>query len=397
MWDGMKRSWRDSGGVALLFGVVVSFCLLLCLEGVFFLLNHWSIGPWPQFKLIGSRRAAVAVKSPRKFARASHFLLQEVVNRSKTSFSYNNTALDYSQKFVPLNSHSTEGRIQSGMRVSAKVTKADSGKLIYEAMYTFDGEGRRTTTGLDQGARTRHLILLGCSLVFGEGLNDDQTLGSFIAGIAKNHRIYNLGEPGGSPVRIVERIQQKTLWTGIQEPQGVAVFVLFNDHMNRFLGSLSVAGDWGSQLPYAYEKSPGQFVVEGTFETARPLLTSLYRFLFKSQIRKYFGMNLPWKYSRENYQAFGRMILQIKNDYLTRFPGQKFYVLIHPFNGDEAFVTQISDEFENLGIEYFDYSPFKLSRFSEQPVQFELDGHPNAEANRIMAPIMAKDLGLMEP
>lgn len=391
----MKSSWKQRRIAAVAFGVVASILILAGLEVLFYLLNKKgfqfaSSGP---FDHPADYRAQTVHK--KQYSVSTSFRsLPELKDIDEANIPTEPPPLDYSEKMIPASSWSLEGGMVPNVRAQSRLRRADTGEILYEAVYTTDDYGRRITTGLEHGPRNKHLILLGCSLVFGEGINDDQTLSSQIAKITPRYRVYNSGESAASAVRFVERIQRGDLWNGISESEGVAVYVLFKGHLERFVGPMSIVGSWGPLLPFATEDDSGRFVVKGNFLTERPISTFFYRLIWPSQIRKFFSINIPWRYDRTDYQRFAKMVLQVKNDYLKRFPDQKFYVVFHPIETSEAFVENLSEEFEALGIEYLDYGVFKLQKYTSKPAYLQWDGHPTAEANRILAPVLVKDLRL---
>lgn len=80
-----------------------------------------------------------------------------------------------------------------GRHTSKKVT-AD-GQLVYDVVYSIGPDGFRITE-VDEDTARIHINFFGCSLMFGEGLNDNQTLPSFVH--AGNHRfsVKNFGWHG---------------------------------------------------------------------------------------------------------------------------------------------------------------------------------------------------------
>ena len=65
--------------------------------------------------------------------------------------------------------------------------------------YTFKTEGAgRRITALNDGRRTKHLIVFGCSYVFGQWLPDESTLPSVLQTLLSDADVYNAGFVGYS-------------------------------------------------------------------------------------------------------------------------------------------------------------------------------------------------------
>ena len=63
-----------------------------------------------------------------------------------------------------------------GRHTSKKLTSA--GEVVYDAVYSIGEDGFRITPVIHTGSI--HINFFGCSLMFGEGLNDDETLPYFL-------------------------------------------------------------------------------------------------------------------------------------------------------------------------------------------------------------------------
>lgn len=72
-----------------------------------------------------------------------------------------------------------------------------SGELVYDALYTLDGRGRRVTPGSAPGAP--NLVFLGDSFAFGEGVADHETAPAQLVARMPELRPLNLGFKGYGP------------------------------------------------------------------------------------------------------------------------------------------------------------------------------------------------------
>ena len=115
-----------------------------------------------------------------------------------------------------------------------------------------DSYGRRLTINKEPQKRTKFLLTMGCSYVFGEGLNDEGTMASSLARKMPDYMVYNYGVPGASPVQMWQKASQMDLRAEIPEAKGTAIYFLYAFQLQRLLGSmkwlrytpLSVYGPW---------------------------------------------------------------------------------------------------------------------------------------------------------
>ena len=63
-----------------------------------------------------------------------------------------------------------------------RVTRTDDGHIEFEATYTLDSEGLRTTVTPQEGKPRGCIVFFGCSFTFGDGVDDADTLPSQVAG-----------------------------------------------------------------------------------------------------------------------------------------------------------------------------------------------------------------------
>jgi hypothetical protein len=80
-----------------------------------------------------------------------------------------------------------------GRHSSKKLTS--EGKTIYDVVYTIGDDGFRITPSAQSGERT-HINFFGCSFMFGEGLDDNETMPFFFQAMANHVSVKNFGSSG---------------------------------------------------------------------------------------------------------------------------------------------------------------------------------------------------------
>lgn len=130
------------------------------------------------------------------------------------------------------------------------------GKVVYDVVYTTDANGFRQD-GLPPVDGPR-VMILGDSFAFGEGLNDDQTLGYFFK--KRGFAAVNLGVPGMGPHQVLRQLQ-----LGVPNespgPSAHAFLDVIDEHIDRVNGRRP----WLHDSPRFDVGADGRPVLNGTF------------------------------------------------------------------------------------------------------------------------------------
>jgi hypothetical protein len=272
--------------------------------------------------------------------------------------------------------------------------KVVRGDTVFNVDYTIDQYSRRQTPGFDS-SRSRYALFFGCSVCFGFGLEDDQTL-PFHFQQATGHNAYNYGYPGYGSHHMLARFDHKNLSEQVQEKDGIGIYVFIGAHVRRNIGDMKVYNSWGHTMPYYHYDSDGKVVRDGNFYTGRSFTNWLYVRLDRSSFMRYFDIGMPFWLRRKHLELTADMILESKARYQEQFGNDKFYVLIHPMSyigftpENQATLRELLDE---RGIQYFD-----CTDQIELDIDHRLKGdpHPNERTYREVSALLAKDLGLLE-
>ncbi len=261
-------------------------------------------------------------------------------------------------------------------------------KEIFNVKYTFDQYGRRETVGSSVNP-SQHILLVGCSFTFGEGLEDKDTLSSQLQKIDSSTSYYNFGKMGGSVVDVIISQDELNSWDGIVPKTG---FVLFNfssrDHMPRFLGTIKTVGSWNAWGAYL-EKDQNKFKFAGIYLDNKFLRTSLSRALAKSKFLEFLGFDWP-PINAEAYESYVQAIQQVQKTYQSIYGLQNRLIVY--FRPGEIQSAEIIPFLEKYQILYLDYSGLKLVHYAETELEIPHDGHPSAEYNRLLAQQINNDL-----
>jgi len=264
---------------------------------------------------------------------------------------------------------------------------SSAGGELYDITYTFDQIGRRETPVVGAGQRDRHAIFAGGSFTFATGVEDDETFPFFVGDLTTRYRPYNYGFHGGGPADALMKFDRRQLSEEIDETGGLLIFLFIGQHIGRTIGSMHVTGSWGGEKIH-YDLTPsGDLVFQGSFETARPLRTYLYRQIYRSNILRLLGVDLPI-YSKRHAEFTARVLEELSARYKQQFPEGEFYVVFYPEYERSADMIR---ELEARQIKYLDYQLDQDSAFLER---IPIDNHPTAAAYRALAEAVVRDLEL---
>lgn len=287
----------------------------------------------------------------------------------------------------------TETILQSG---KSRIRKAYRQKGTYQNNQIYDVQiteldGRRLSFDLSRPpVRPEHLFVFGCSFVFGDGLNDSETLPWILNSKQTRFTAYNLGKSGWGPNDLLSFTLKNELLP-IDAPKNGAAFYLYRDHIDRALNSLQVAGNWGGNNEAVMETDRA-FISLGKFSEAHPIRHLLYRFLYQMNLVHLLGVNWPI-YSESNVKYVARMIHALQKEYNNQTNEKNpFYVVFYPMRMPEDIQLQLRTALNELGVQFLDYSVIDLQMIMNDPATIPFDGHPNRMANEKFADLLIRDL-----
>ncbi len=220
----------------------------------------------------------------------------------------------------------------------------------------------------------KHLILLGGSFAWGQGVSDEFTFSNLVMKDIPQTKVFNISIPGAGPNSILKTLDLIPFDQIGKFKKGKTIFVLIDDHLGRVLGDLYHMIDMFNE-PYYVLGPNEEAIYKGTFLEGRPILTSVYNFLSKSKFFRKFGFVSNSATSLRSRKLTCAVLNGIRNRIEKELPESEFSILVYP---NSKVVPKLIEEcFIPRNIKYFDYSQLVLQeQFSEY---FLEDGHPNAK------------------
>jgi len=278
--------------------------------------------------------------------------------------------------------------------IVARHRRTVGGATIYDVTYRTDARGRRQTPASPGGRRASFLLFFGDSNTFGEGLSQTQTLPYYAGERATAYRPYNYGVSGYGPAHLLALTRLGRLGTEIPERHGDAVFFLIPAHLGRVIGSSAVSAGWGRHFPYYELSDDGAVIGRGDFVHGRPLITLAYFFWTKSNLATYFGVDLPLRYSRNDYRLTATILKESGRRLAEQLHLRRFVVVLGQVYNEpqRRVIDDVRDALVREGVAHLDYTRLFDTRDPRYRLS-DLDYHNSAEANRIMATRLVADLG----
>jgi hypothetical protein len=252
---------------------------------------------------------------------------------------------------------------------------------VYDVDYTIDHFNKRFTPGANS-AKSEYALFFGCSIAFGEGLPDNQTIAYHYQEQAKTVNAYNFGVSGTATNYMLAMFQNCHLRQQVKEKTGKAYYIFFWDHMYRSIGSMSRYTSWMNNSPYYYLKN-GHLVRDLMFKNGRPILSSIYENCYQSNIVTYFQLDFPLTLSDRHFELVTEMIAESKRAYEQQFGNDDFYVVLYP-----TYIAYTNQQFATFKrflrkkhIKFVD-----LSKVITYAPKYTLGGdpHPNGKTNELV-------------
>lgn len=267
-------------------------------------------------------------------------------------------------------------------------------KKIYDVYYTTDKNGLREIPSSNSNS-DKCLLFFGDSFMFGEGLNDNETLPYYVGEKTHNkYKIYNFGFMGYGPNQMLSAIEHGVVDEAVSKcSTNTAFYSSVPDHLNRIEGRRF----WERNDP-KYELSGNKLIYQGHFgdyekhipEGLMTILRKSQTFVYANRLfiqkRMQLSLNEYIKY-RKLYLA---LVFKSESILKEKYNVDRFVNLL--WNWNDPYLQNALDK--NYS-EYYQVNSILLN-YDEDYSKFLIKGddHPNKLANEILAEFLVKQLKL---
>jgi hypothetical protein len=263
-----------------------------------------------------------------------------------------------------------------GSRVTAKRTMGDY--LVFDVAYTISKEGVRVTRGNRNGDTW---LFMGCSYMFGEGVNDDETLPAyFSAELGYGANVVNLGFPGYGPHQMLRSLETDRLRPLVGGPVQHVVYEGLWDHPWRAAGHDS----WDFEGPY-YALSENGVTYAGPFHDR--FVSFALRVLKKSTFFQFVLDRTLYRphLSDDDIERYARILERSAQLARERF-GAGFTMVYWDVDNEPS--RRVLARLRRTSLALVLVSDI-IPRGEWTQLAIPGDGHPKPEANRRMAAALA--------
>lgn len=285
------------------------------------------------------------------------------------------------------------------------------GKEIYSCEYHIDENGRRITPVDTPEDRDQAALFFGCSLTFGYGVEQDETLPACFGRICKNYLPVNYAVGGYGPQHMWLQIQQPDFKKQVPRDKGVVIYGFIHHHLDRLMGERTLVSKWGWRLPWL-DITETEVQYKGLMrdrEAQKPFfikgMKSLYTgcFVLEAMERFHSGrfilnrLNMLPYTEAEAVETLARLLADTKEKLTEILPGYKFVVFVYPlFSGIQSlkyYMHHYDIPCFNYDLRYHELNmdiDFKDYLYTDGPDQQW--GHPQAIVYADTAKWLAEDL-----
>jgi hypothetical protein len=256
------------------------------------------------------------------------------------------------------------------------------GTVAFDVTYTFGPNGLRVMPIGGGAAPDACVLFFGDSFIFGEGLEDDQTLPYQVAMLGKGRlEVYNFGFHGYGPQQMLAALEQGRVAGAITCRPTHVILESIPDHVARAAG----LAPWASHYPRYRMEPDGSVRHDGRFDDGARAAGDGLRMAVREQLAK--SSLFRWIAARQrrltagDFQLYVGIVRQARRDLQAAYPGSEFVVLYWGAPG-----TQAASALQAEGIP-IRFAERILPSYAEDPAAYTipLDGHPNAKANELLA------------
>jgi hypothetical protein len=260
-----------------------------------------------------------------------------------------------------------------------------TGATIYSVDYTIDPNLLRHTQSCETGPT---IVFFGCSLIFGEGVNDADTLPqAFADSLDRKERVLNLGFSSYGPQQFLSELQSGLFDSVIGSQPRLFVFLTWAGHVER----TACKPYWMRHAP-SYTLENGQLLLKGACHEGFSL--RLQEWLQNSATYRWLVEPYRLRVSRDDVELYIRIMLAAVNVAKEKYNVPTIILFDRSLNSPRGSLpgTGFSDDMiiqrlKDGGATVIDVSLDKEEAAGAM-VSIPGDLHPTPLANRIRAAIL---------
>lgn len=283
-------------------------------------------------------------------------------------------------------------------KMQATAVIIQTGEVLFDKEYITDSGGFRMYSAPENRTeKDNFVIVMGCSFVFGSGIDYEHTLPHLLQQGLQKSNVYSYGIGGGAINTIITGLNPTMdNFSRVREDKGVLVYRFIEDHLERVIcgSACHSTHDWRLDLP-SIEVRNGVLYEHGTHRNRHRIRDYLSVYLNNSPTLKYFGKKIRVPFTRSELHQFV-MQLDYARNMLSQEYGKNIEKSYFVFNDsltnsrEMKILTELLLQNGFIVIdEYMNIDRMKLTRNSDK---IPIDYHPTEVSNQLMSYTIRKRL-----
>lgn len=280
-----------------------------------------------------------------------------------------------------------EGHELTSDRVVTQTYHFKSG--THTASYTLTKDRYRHTPVPNRETRDRFIALLGCSLIFGTTVEDDETIPAYIGKHQNRYMPYNYGKPGRALQHAYYHLLKSDLSKEIREKEGIAVYMYMGFHFRRIIGGMP-SSNISDSLCITLED--GKLAPYDSFREYAPWRWFAYDLLSRTNTPWFLNITFPLNAPQpEHWDLIAALFIESARLFHGHYPNNPFIIA---FSADPYDMEEINRRIRTAGapIESIDLNALIYAKDIE--IKLFPDGHRLPETNEEIAKILIEALSL---
>jgi hypothetical protein len=265
--------------------------------------------------------------------------------------------------------------------VNTLKTFTESGDTIYRVNYGFE-EGYRKMSRVD--TTNARALFMGGSFVFGEGVNDHETLPSYFEQLTDNILVTNYGFHGYGPHHVLMQLRHHTF---LEQPisrkkSGYVYYLFIPEHIGRAHGR----SEWDKIGPYFFLDGDS-LALGGNFYDKKVKTSRWVNFiqtlLFNSQMYQVY-FRQPYEAHSGDLDFILAMITEMNA--IVAGQGLEFRVILEYHSRDQETIDVMKEALTARGVHYYDTDDAIANKTLNDPTLYiPGDLHPTSKFHRLLA------------
>ncbi len=276
-------------------------------------------------------------------------------------------------------------------------------RVLYDVSCKTDAAGRRLTPCDCRSEEANLALFFGCSMTFGLGVEDGETLPARYCAHTPGSVSLNYGLAGYGSQQMWLQICRQGVLKEFGPRKGIIVYTFIDDHVNRLAGTPGIVSEWPFPLPWL-ELRDGRVEYRGTFFDRAPLQYLFLHYVDRTHLARFVENRLPRHPSSAPpsdmaVDMLAAMVRECADTAREQAPGFAFLCLIFPKFASSQWGPPLAVRLGAANVRVLDYSGlFENTQHSMDDLFFDDNsvcrwGHPKALGLDLLARQLSRDTG----